>query len=135
MADFDKYQAEWDLAKELGVPVQHVCIVGSTLICGNGNDVDFLCLLPSEDKMAECGFEPDIEASYESPLRSFRREGKNAIVTTEPWFFYAEVAIAHAAREVAAGPFDMGQREERIRFHSIVRGSVLQRAPSTVGAF
>lgn len=123
----NNYLQEERLAQELGVSVNHVCVVGSTLICGQGNDVDFLCLVPSEDKLTECGFAPDIQVEYESSLRSWRRDGQNVIATTDPNFFFAEVAIAHAARMVAAGPFDMSQRDERIRFHSEVREQVLAR--------
>ena len=123
----DLYTQEYNLAKELGIPAANVCIVGSTLICGGGNDVDFLCLIPSEDILEAKGFTPDLEKSYESPLRSFRREGQNVIDVTDPAFFLAEVAIAHGARLVAAGPFDMTNREERIRFHSGVREQVLIR--------
>jgi hypothetical protein len=125
----DLFSAEAKLAEEFGVPAQNVCIVGSTLICGDGNDIDFLCLLPSDELATKCGFAPDVELSYESPLRSFRREGQNAIVTTEPWFFYAEIAIAHAAAAIASWPFEMSNRDERIRFHSMIRGAVLRRAP------
>ena len=118
---------EEKMAHELGVPAEHVCIVGSTLICGAGNDTDFLCLLPSEDILLNRGFTPDVEVTYESPLRSFRRDGQNIIATTEPSFYFAEVAIAHAARMIAIDKFDMSNRNERIRFHSAVRGHVLAR--------
>lgn len=123
----NNYDAEEKLANELGIPRRHVCIVGSTLICGGGTDVDYLCLVPDESKLDECGFIADIDATYESPLRSFRRAGQNAIATTDANFFFAEVAIAHAARAVAASTFDMKNRDERIRFHSEVRGPVLAR--------
>jgi hypothetical protein len=122
------YDAESRLAKELGIPSAHVCVVGSTLICGKGNDTDFLCLVPSIDRVEACGFVPDIELSYESPLQSFRREGQNVIATTDPRFFFAELAIAHAARLVATDViFDMRLREERIRFHGEIRQHVLVR--------
>lgn len=126
MAD-NQFDHERALAKELGIPMPHVCVVGSTLICGSGNDVDVLCLVPSEECVTACGFEPDIEASYESPLRSFRRDGLNVIATNDARFFFAEVAIAHAARAVASGTFDMRSREDRVRFHSEVRQHVLAR--------
>lgn len=123
----NNYAQEEKLAQELGVSARHVCIVGSTLICGRGNDVDLLCLVPSEGKLTECGFNPDIEGEYESSFRSYRRDGQNVIATTDPSFFFAEVAIAHAARMVVAGTFDMAQREDRVRFHSAVRDQVLAR--------
>lgn len=121
------YSKEYALAKELGISPRHVCIVGSTLICGKGSDTDYLCLLPSESILDDRGFLPDVEDHYESPLRSFRREEQNLIATTDPIFFFAEVAIAHGARQIAAGSFDMTQRYERIRFHSAVREQVLAR--------
>lgn len=121
------YDLEVKLAKELGIPNRHVCVVGSTLICGKGEDVDFLCLVPSESILDDLGFLPDAEVTYETPLRSFRRDDHNLIVTTDPNFFFAEVAIAHGARQVASGTFDMSHRDERIRFHSAVREQVLAR--------
>lgn len=121
------YSKEYALAKELGISPRHVCIVGSTLICGKGSDTDYLCLLPSESILDDRGFLPDVEDDYESPLRSFRREEQNLIATTDPIFFFAEVAIAHGARQVSTGSFDMTQRDERIRFHSAVREQVLAR--------
>ena len=122
-----EYAQERKLAREIGVQTRHVCLVGSTLICGKGNDADFLCLLPSEDVLPGLGFAPDLEVEYESPLRSYRRDGINLIATTEPNFYFAEVAIAHAARAVANSAFDMSLREDRIRFHSEVRAQVLAR--------
>ena len=119
-------EEEMTLAKELGVSQRFVCIVGSTLICGAGNDIDFLCLVPGID-LEELGFLPDIEASYESPLQSFRRGSQNLIAVTDASFFFAEVAIAHAARIVAAEEFDMSNRDDRIRFHHAVRCEVLTR--------
>jgi hypothetical protein len=125
---FKYINEEWKLAKELGIPSVHVCMVGSTLICGSGNDVDFLCLVPSMDNLEAYGFVPDVEVSYESPLQSFRREGVNVIATADPRFFFAELAIAHAARLVATDViFDMRLREERIRFHGEIRQHVLAR--------
>ncbi len=123
------------LANELGIADRHVCIVGSTLICGQGNDVDFLCLVPSETILEDRGFAPDIEVNYEPPLRSFRRDGLNAIAVTDPRFYFAEVAIAHAARLVAACPWDMAHRDNRIRFHGEVREQVLSRLADAEGMF
>lgn len=123
----DFYDQEAKIANELGVPARNVCVVGSTLICGGGNDVDFLCLVPSESVLNDLGFLPDAECIYETPMRSFRRGDQNLIVTTEPNFFFAELAIAHGARLVATSAFDMSQRDERIRFHSELREKVLAR--------
>lgn len=126
-AIFDQETAEATLAKELGIPARLVCVVGSTLICGEGNDVDFLCLLPSEEILEQHGFAPDIDAQYESPLRSFRRQDQNVIAVTDAAFFFAEVAIAHAAQSVARDTYDMRDRDERVRFHSEIRFEVLRR--------
>lgn len=120
------------IAKEIGIPAHHACVVGSTLICGSGNDVDILCLVPDEGMLSRIGFVPDIEAQYESVLHSYRRDGQNIIATNSPSFFYAEVAIAHAARAISAGHFDMKEREERIRFHGEVRAEVLARLADDV---
>jgi hypothetical protein len=130
--EFRNQVREIELAKELGIKWAHVCLVGSTLICGKGNDADFLCLVPKEEVVTQHGFEPDIEVQYESDLRSFRRGDQNLIVTTNANFFFAEVAIAHAARLVANDKFDMGNRDERIRFHSAVRGEVVSRLAEDV---
>jgi hypothetical protein len=123
------------IAKELGVQERHVCLVGSTLICGKGSDIDFLCLLPDEGIVERLGFVADTELSYESPLLSYRRDNVNLIVTVDPNFFFAEVAIAHAAKAIAHQHFDMGNRKERIEFHSHVRENVLWRLVDIGGLF
>lgn len=121
---------ERKIAKELGIPVRHACIVGSTLICRSGNDLDVLCLMDSEDMLGRLGYEPDIEVAYESDLRSYRKGRVNIIATTSPEFFFAEVAIANAARLVATRKFDMKDRDHRVLFHSHVREQVLGRLHS-----
>ena len=118
---------EAKIAKELKIAPWRVCLVGSTLIFGKGNDQDFLCLV-DEETVAALGFTPDAELSYESPLRSFRRGNLNIIATSEECFFFAEMAIAHAAKQVAASAsLDMADREKRIEFHSEIRGYILAR--------
>lgn len=116
------------VARDLGIPEQHVCTVGSTLICGKGNDVDLLCLVPSDDCLERAGFSPDAELRYESALHSWRRGEVNVIAVHDRAFFLAEVAIAHAAKAIREKTFDMRERDDRVSFHSIVRDAVLQRA-------
>lgn len=129
----DKFALEKTLAKEFCIRPEHVSVVGSTLICGKGNDTDFLVLLPdalaNDTALARFGFVSDVELSYESPLRSYRREKENLIVTTDERFFFAEVAIANAAKVFRENKsaLDMSDRDDRIRFHSEVREAVLWR--------
>jgi hypothetical protein len=78
---------------------------------------------------------PDVALSYESPLRSYRRGNVNLIVTTDPHFFFAEVAIAHSAKLVAREHFDMGKRGDRIAFHALVRENILWRLVDQGGLF
>lgn len=118
--------AELSIAKELGIPAWKVATVGSTLICGDGNDHDILCLV-DQKALERAGFYPDVEEHYESDLHSYRRDGVNIIATQSEAFFFAEIAIAYGAREIAKTDFNMGQRDERIRFHSTVRCEVMRR--------
>lgn len=127
MNSFERKQAERQMARVLEIEPRHVCIVGSTLICGKGTDVDYLCLVESEDVVTQKGFDPDTDLQYESDLRSFRRADENVIATTNPSFFFAEVAIAHAARVAGAEKFDMANRDHRVDFHSQVRAQVTTR--------
>lgn len=127
----DIYQEEIRLAKELSLPAAYVCVVGSTLICGHGNDIDFLCLVPQALVLEHHGFQQDCEVQYESNLHSYRRNGQNIIATYSAEFFFSEVAIAHSARLIASDSFDMSDRGDRVRFHSTVRSHVLER----MGAF
>lgn len=127
LADLPNMAKEQAIAKELGVDPSFVAVVGSTLICGKGNDVDFLCLVPSEDVVTQAGFQSDVEVQYESELHSYRRGETNIIATTSPEFFYTELAIAHAARLVNSRSFDMSNREDRVDFHSEIRAHVQSR--------
>lgn len=120
-------KAEAQISKELGIDPVHVCTVGSTLICGKGNDIDLLCLVPSDDCLIAAGFSTDIEAEYESDLASWRRGNINIIAVRDRAFFLAEVAIAYGAQTAGKYKFDMTQRDERVAFHSRVRSAVLSR--------
>lgn len=126
-------KAEAQIAKELGIKPVNVCTVGSTLICGKGNDIDLLCLVPSDDCLINAGFSPDIEVKYESDLSSWRRDGINIIAVKDRGFFLAEIAIAYGAKTAGEFKFDMSKREDRIEFHSTVRNAVLVRLPIEKG--
>lgn len=116
---------EADIAAELKIPAHHVCLVGSTLICGEGKDRDYLCLVQSDDALEAAGYEPDLdEVLYDSPLQSWRKGGDNLIAVTDRGFFLAEVAAAHAARVSAESTFDMREREYRVLFHRLIRQAV-----------
>jgi hypothetical protein len=117
---------EQKIASELQIDVWRVCLIGSTLICGKGNDQDFICLVAEEVVIAR-GFQADVECFYESPFRSFRRGDVNLIVTTDERFFFSEVAIAHAAKQIAQHDFDMTRRVDRVMFHSEVRENISRR--------
>lgn len=123
------HDLEASLARQLKIPERHVCVVGSTLICGKGNDIDYLCLVPNEKVVLDAGFILDAEVTYESELHSYRYNGENIIATTSEAFFYAELAIAHAARllKEGAATLDMSSRDDRIEFHQAIRAQVLAR--------
>ena len=123
----DHVGKEKEIADELGIPPAHVCIVGSTLICGKGNDIDALCLVPSEDILVDHEYHPDVETQYESVLHSYRKGDVNVIAVTDARFFFAELAIANAAAAVNKFGFDFNNRDARILFHQWVRDAVLSR--------
>ena len=125
-------KTESDLAAELGISPLNVCLVGSTLICGKGNDLDLLCLVPSDECLRKAGFEPDTKIKYESALRSWRRGNINIIAVNDRAFFLAEVAIAHAAKQVQNGMWNMRDRDDRVIFHSAVRDAVMGRMDANV---
>lgn len=123
---------EGKIAGELRVLDVNVCLVGSTLINGTGNDEDYLVLLEDTKDLERLGFEPDLEGDlYPSDFESWRRENINLIVTPDRGFFLSEVAIAEAARALVYHartdgkvPFEMKTREDRVAFHSIIRECV-----------
>jgi hypothetical protein len=119
-----EYKREREVAEQLGVNPVNVCTVGSTLICGKGNDLDLLCLVPNDECLTKAGFAPDVDTQYESELHSWRRDGINIIAVQDRGFFLAEVAIAHGARVINSSMLDMNDREDRITFHSEIRNSV-----------
>jgi hypothetical protein len=102
------------------------------------NDLD---VVPDSDRMivaelsiddsvlTDAGFVRDDYGHYQDLLfASWRRDDLNIIATPCSEFFFAEVAIAHAAKIVAGGEtFDMNTRAGRVAFHADIRGSVLMR--------
>lgn len=114
------------IAELLGVPQHHVCLVGSRLICGEGHDTDLLVLSGSELTLIEAGYHRDLEdALYEdTAFVSWRKGDMNVLLTSDPQYFAAEVAIAYAAQAIAQNTFDMSDRDGRVAFHSLVRSVV-----------
>jgi hypothetical protein len=124
-----RYATEKAVAVELGIEQRYACVVGSTLICDGGNDVDVLCLVLDDSVLADAGFVRDDYGHYQDLVfASWRRGDLNIIATPCSEFFFAEVAIAHAAKIVAGGgTFNMNTRAGRVAFHADIRGSVLMR--------
>lgn len=122
----DVTRAERIVANELGLPVQNVCMVGSTLICGEGNDEDFLVLLPVPKYLEGFGYRRDRDIElYDSSFQSYRRGRRNIIAVWDLEFFTSEAAIAHCARAVNKGRLvSMESRDDRVAFHSEVRAIV-----------
>lgn len=120
------------IAGELRVLGVNVCLVGSTLINGAGNDEDYLVLLEDTKDLTWLGFGPDLAVNkYPSNFESWRRKKTNLIVTPDRGFFLSEVAIAEAARALVfharndgKAPFEMETREGRLAFHAIIRERV-----------
>lgn len=126
---------EAKIATELGVDPMNVCTVGSTLICGKGNDIDLLCLVPGDECLEKAGFSPDTKLRYESALHSWRRGEINIIAVHDRLFFMAEVAIAYGAKIANEMKPDLRNREDRVAFHSQVREAVMSRISAGVDEF
>lgn len=118
-----------DLARqmrEMGVPPRDWAIVGSTLICGEGSDVDVLCYTKNPDFPSDYGFKPDIsEELYDSNFQSWRKDDLNILVTGNRDYFSSEVTIAEAAALLNENKtYDMSKRDGRVAFHRELRGRV-----------
>lgn len=114
------------LEKELSIPVENICLVGSRLICGKGNDWDFLVLC-REDTVERAGYIRDLDGDfYPSMFASFRKGDVNLIVTQDVAFFAGECAIAYSAMlfHHNRSELDMSNREGRVRFHGYVRNYI-----------
>lgn len=120
------------IARLLGLPLEHVALVGSKLICGEGNDFDLLVLggPGSVEKLEAEGFVRDFEqdleqARYEGAFVSYRKGTANVLLVLDRGYFLSEIAIAHAARFMKAFPeLDMNLRDTRVAFHGAVRHGV-----------
>jgi len=113
--------------QEMGIKLHEWAIVGSTLICGKGNDIDILCYSDDPKFPMKYGFKPDLEddAMYDSNFQSWRKGNFNLLVTTNRPYFTSEVTIA-AAAALANEPnrFDLNTREGRVAFHRELRMAV-----------
>ena len=113
--------------QEMGIESHNWAIVGSTLICGKGNDVDILCYSYDFKFPMKYGFKPDLEddTMYDSGFQSWRKGNVNLLVTTYRPYFTSEVTIA-AAAALANEPnrFDLNTREGRVAFHRELRMAV-----------
>jgi len=116
----------FDVAEALGIDGDNVALVGSRLICGTGNDWDFLVLMNMDgDKMEELGFSPDLtDGAYPSVFASWRKDDVNLIITDDRGFFLAEYAIAIAAMKCHQDWGGMTMRQRRVEFHGQIRGYV-----------
>lgn len=122
-------QREAEIAQTLGIPSINVCVVGSTLICGRGNDLDLLALIHSDEALVKAGFKPDLEQPLykENGLTSWRKGGVNVIAVFDRALFVSEAAIAHAARAAKIAGVDMSERDRRVAFHGAVRRAIAER--------
>lgn len=111
-----------NIAKELGIALERIHLVGSTLIVGKGKDTDYLCLLDDPEIPEKLGYEPDLEEPrYRGKFRSWRRGKVNLLVATDPIYFASEVTIAIAAAVFNQGRWELDEREDRLQFHGFVR--------------
>lgn len=126
---------EHRIARLLSLPPENVCTVGSKLICGSGNDHDFLVLIRGDKALHDAGFAPDLaEQNYPGNFSSWRKGNDNVIATEDRGFFLAEYATATAAKVIARNtlfdgepPFDFDRRADRVAFHALVREAVEDR--------
>lgn len=109
--------------RDMGIRSSDWSIVGSTLICGEGSDVDILCYSTKSEFPSDYGFKPDIaEELYDSNFQSWRKGDVNILVTTNRNYFASEVTIAAAAALLNENTtYDMSLREGRVSFHRELR--------------
>lgn len=115
----------FEIARLLGVPEDNVALVGSRLICRQGNDWDFLVLMSWQtcaDVLEPLGFEPELnDQLYDSIFQSWRKDDINLIVVGDRGVFLAEYATALAAMFVQQSWGQLNTRERRVDFHGGVR--------------
>ncbi len=116
-----------DLADELAISPDCLAVAGSTLICGEGNDLDVLALLPVAKvrKLEAFGFDHCTRYPYEgSPFTAFRRGTLNLLAITDRGFFLTELAAAKAAEWVQKQVNLFEDRETWVDFHGAIRDSL-----------
>ena len=113
--------------QEMGLKSHDWAIVGSTLICGKGSDIDILCYSDDPKFPMKYGFKSDLEddTAYDSDFQSWRKGNVNLLVTANRPYFTSEVTIATAAA-LANEPnrFDLNTREGRVEYHRELRMNV-----------
>jgi len=117
-----------EIADMIGVDESNVALVGSTLICGKGNDFDFLVLTQHADEVFhDLGFTRELDpqaTNYPTQFTSWRKDKINLIVTDERGFFFAEYAAALSAMMISRNNYDFDTRDGRVEFHSAIRGFI-----------
>lgn len=128
----ERRKAEKTIADQIGVFSENVCLIGSQLIVGKGNDTDFLCLQNDRARLQMVGFVEDIEGAseYDGAFASWRKDKTNLIVTQDRGFFLSEIAIAHSAMIIRSDDLDMETRDGRVDFHGRVRDWVGYHIPA-----
>jgi len=116
------------IAAALDVPHGHVALVGSELITGEGNDRDYIALVPTFELVDSAGYTPDVAEvrdDYDgTDFRSYRDGHVNLLATTDANYFLSEISIALAAKYAHRGGWNFDRREDRVEFHRLVREGV-----------
>lgn len=115
-----------EVSQELGHDIMKMHVVGSSLISGDGNDIDIICLGVSDDGLIEAGYELESVAGYDSNFHSWRKDDVNILQVDNPVYFLCEIAIARGAKCAADMGADMSSREKRVAFHAYVRSVVME---------
>lgn len=111
------------VADDLGIPSDRVALIGSQLICGAGNDEDYIVylegFLDNPDLLNDKGYRPDIDGPiYPDEFASYRKGVVNLIVTNSKSFFRSEIAIAWTLKYMHDNPdLDLSKRENRVAAH------------------
>lgn len=127
-------ELEEGTAKELGIPIANVCVVGSTQIVGEGNDVDFLVLTGDVAPLISAGYVSDENHYGETPFESWRKGRFNVIVTEDFGFYMSEIATAFAAKMAHASHvhYNFKNRGDRVGFHALVRDATAEKRKATL---
>lgn len=136
---FENIKDMYAVAEQLNLPSINLSVVGSTLICGKGNDLDILCLMPPkcDEQLRLLGWNEDLDdqqAHYDGHFASWRKDNTNLLVTSDHAYFMAEVTAAWSAHIIAvSGQLDMSRRDVRVAFHSLLRQKVAHHLDATNG--